>query len=263
MFPLSDDIPSRKTPLVNLAIIGASSVMFLAQMLAGSNGGLIVERLGMVPARLTVPAGEVLAVPEQVVVPTIFGYQRVERLRPLESASVPEWLTLLTCIFLHGGWLHFLGNMWFLHVFGDNVEDRLGHVSFFVLYLGCGVISSITHMVTNFDSVVPTIGASGAIAGVMGAYMLMFPRAQVMTVLPMIFFWPVWIIPAPIFLGLWFALQFFNGAFVMQDTQAGGVAWWAHIGGFVAGAAIAAGINALHGNRNPQQDDLSIVLEEQ
>ena len=249
MFPLSDDIPSRRTPLVNWIAIGICCAMFLMQVSAGPNGGLLVERLGMVPARLTVPAGEVIAVPEQAIVATVFGYQRIERLRPLEPAAVPEWLTLLTCIFLHGGWLHFLGNMWFLHVFGDNVEDRLGHAAFAVLYLGCGFISGIMHMVTNFDSVIPTIGASGAIAGVMGAYMLMFPRAQVMTVIPMIFFWPVWVIPAPVFLGVWFGLQFFNGAFVMHDTQAGGVAWWAHIGGFVAGAAIAAGLNAMHGDR--------------
>lgn len=226
--------------------------MFALQILSGPNQGLMVERLGMVPARLTVPAGEIIAVPETAVVSTIFGDRVVQRLRPLQSALVPEWMTLLTCVFLHGGWLHFLGNMWFLYIFGDNVEDRLGHAAYAVLYLGCGLISGIAHMVINFDSIVPTIGASGAIAGVMGAYMLLFPRAQVITAIPLIFLWPVIVLPAPLFLGVWFALQFFNGAFAIMDTEAGGVAWWAHIGGFLAGAAIAAGLNALHGTRDPR-----------
>lgn len=251
MIPISDSLQTRRTPVINYLLIAVCAGMFIAQILSGPNQGLMVEQLGMVPARLTVPEGEVVAVPEQTIIPTIFGYQEIERLRPLEPAPFPEWLTLFTCIFLHGSWLHFLGNMWFLYIFGDNVEDRLGHAAYSVLYLGCGLISGMAHMVVNFDSVIPTIGASGAIAGVMGAYMLLFPRAQVLTVIPLIFLWPVVVLPAPLFLGVWFALQFFNGAFAISDTQAGGVAWWAHIGGFVAGAAIAAGLNALHGRRDP------------
>jgi membrane associated rhomboid family serine protease len=152
---------------------------------------------------------------------------------------VHPWLTLLTCIFLHGGWMHFLGNMWFLYIFGDNVEDRFGHLGFGLFYLLCGVGASAAHLLTNRGSAVPTIGASGAIAAVMGAYFVLYPRARVLTVVPIFYFLEMIVLPAPLFLGVWFVIQFFQGAFAISAAASTGVAWWAHVGGFVAGMVLA------------------------
>jgi membrane associated rhomboid family serine protease len=160
--------------------------------------------------------------------------------RSVIPSPVPGWLTLLTCIFLHGGWMHFLGNMWFLFIFGDNVEDRFGHLGYVLFYLGCGIAASLAHLLTNTTSTVPTIGASGAIAGVMGAYSFLYPRARVLALVPLVVIYEMVVLPAPVFLGVWFVLQFFQGVAAISTTQAGGVAWWAHIGGFVAGLAVAA-----------------------
>ncbi|OHB76929.1 MAG: hypothetical protein A2W31_10370 [Planctomycetes bacterium RBG_16_64_10] len=162
-----------------------------------------------------------------------------EEERALAAPPFSVWLTLLSCIFLHGGWLHFLGNMWFLFIFGDNVEDRLGHVAYLLFYLFCGVLASVAHLVANPGSTVPTIGASGAIAGVMGAYLLLYPRATVLSIVPIIFFVQIIVLPAPVFLGVWFVLQFLQGTSSLTSAQAGGVAWWAHIGGFAVGWLIA------------------------
>jgi membrane associated rhomboid family serine protease len=125
--------------------------------------------------------------------------------------------------------------MWFLHIFGDNVEDRLGHIGYFVFYLGCGVAASAAHLFTNASSTIPTIGASGAIAGVMGGYMLLYPHARVLTLVPIFFIIEIMVLPAHVFLGIWFLLQFFQGTLSISATEASGVAWWAHIGGFAAG----------------------------
>lgn len=148
-----------------------------------------------------------------------------------------EALTPLTAMFLHGGWLHLLGNMLYLYIFGDNVEDMLGRVRYLLFYLLCGAASFGTQILLQHNSMVPNVGASGAIAGVLGAYMLLFPRARVVTLLPLFFFFPVVEIPAFFFLGIWFLMQFFSGAATLGRTDAltGGVAWWAHIGGFLAG----------------------------
>src|SRR5690606_5683097 len=127
-----------------------------------------------------------------------------------------------------GGWLHLLGNMWFLYIFGDNVEDRLGHVGYLLFYLGAGVIASGVHLVTNSSSMIPTVGASGAIAGVMGGYFVLYPHSRVLTLVPIFIFIHIMVIPAPVFLGIWFLLQFFQGTFSLGAVQAGGVAWWAH-----------------------------------
>jgi membrane associated rhomboid family serine protease len=142
-----------------------------------------------------------------------------------------------TSMFLHGGWLHLLGNMLYLYIFGDNVEDALGHVRYLLFYLACGVAASVTHLALNLDSVVPTVGASGAIAGVLGAYFLLYPKAKVLTLLPIFIFIQIVEIPAFLFLGFWFLLQFISGTVASASQNAGGVAWWAHIGGFAAGAA--------------------------
>ncbi len=242
MIPLHDDVQSHRTPLVNYSMIGLCTLMFGLQLSAGPGNGSIVEKMGMVPARLTAPVGEQVLVPDQMLIETPFGQQLIDGFRPLDAAVVPEWLTLITCVFLHGGWLHFLGNMWFLWVFGDNVESRLGHVAYAALYLGTGIVAGLCHLIVNFDSTAPTIGASGAIAGVMGAYLFMFPGSRVMTIIPMLFLWPLIELPAPIFLGMWFLIQFWNGASGVLGQEAAGVAWWAHIGGFMAGLACAAAV---------------------
>jgi hypothetical protein len=142
-------------------------------------------------------------------------------------------LSLFTFMFLHGGFLHLIGNMWSLYIFGDNVEDRLGPARYVVFYLLCGLASGLSHMLLNAHSNIPTIGASGAIAGVMGAYFILYPGSRILTLIPIIFIpWFVEI-PAFFFLGIWFLLQFINAA--GSSGQAGGIAWWAHIGGFVFG----------------------------
>jgi membrane associated rhomboid family serine protease len=235
MIPLRDDIPSRSAPIVNYLMIGLCTVAFLAQLGDQSDGqDQLVERFGMIPVRVLHPDRPVVVQEEQLI-RTRFGIERQIVEREFAPPPVNVWLTLLTCTFLHGGWLHFLGNMWFLHIFGDNVEDRLGHITYFLFYLACGVLASGTHLVTNAGSTMPTIGASGAIAGVMGAYMLLYPHAKVLTIIPIFYFIQTAVIPAPVFLGIWFLLQFFQGTFAVAGQQAGGVAWWAHIGGFATG----------------------------
>jgi membrane associated rhomboid family serine protease len=142
--------------------------------------------------------------------------------------------TILTSMFLHGGWLHIIGNMWFLWIFGDNIEDHLGHFRYLLFYLACGVAAAITHIIFNLSSNEPTVGASGAIAGVMGAYVILYPRARVLT---LVFFF-LWWIPAWVFLGYWFLIQFLSGAAMSvaeTSRSTGGIAFWAHVGGFVAG----------------------------
>jgi len=148
-----------------------------------------------------------------------------------------ELLTPLFAMFLHGGWLHVIGNMLYLYIFGDNVEDILGHGRYLVFYLLCGAASFLVQVLLQANSMVPNVGASGAIAGVLGAYILLFPRARVVTLVPIFFFFTVVEIPAFIFLGIWFLIQFASGAMTIGRTSAlsGGVAWWAHIGGFLVG----------------------------
>jgi membrane associated rhomboid family serine protease len=144
-------------------------------------------------------------------------------------------MPLLTSTFLHGGLLHLLGNMLYLWVFGDNVEDRLGHGGYLLFYLAAGAAGSIAHIISNPQSTIPTIGASGAIAGILGAYLLFFPRARVLTLIPIGFFITTAYVPAPLFLFIWFILQVINVSFAGLTAGAQTVAWWAHIGGFVFG----------------------------
>ena len=136
--------------------------------------------------------------------------------------------------------------MWFLHIFGDNVEDRIGHVGYLIFYLAAGIAASLTHLFTNMSSPIPTIGASGAIAGVMGAYLFMYPRAMVLSVIPIFVFLQTIVLPAPIFLGIWFAMQFFQGVSTITSAPTSGVAWWAHIGGFVVGGIVAKVMDLTH-----------------
>lgn len=236
MIPIRDNIPSRTTPLVNYAVIAICSFAFALQITQPDGGGRIAEQYGMVPVRVSDGTAPVV-IQQQVAVRDSFGqtgYATVDRV--LAPAPIPPWMTVITCMFLHGGWMHFLGNMWFLYIFGDNVEDRLGHFGFLLAYLGTGVAAGLAHLATDPASPIPTIGASGAIAGVMGAYAWFYPHAKVQAVLPIVFFVQVFVLPGPVFLGIWFAFQTYSGITAGQTT---GVAWWAHIGGFVAGAVVA------------------------
>jgi hypothetical protein len=249
MIPLSDSIPSRTTPLVNFVIIGLCSLAFTMQLVSGDGGSKMAEQYGMIPARLSDPQARSV-VRQHVRVRTPRGIEEGILERELPKATVAPWLTLVTCMFLHGGWMHFLGNMWFLYVFGDNVEDRLGHVGFTLLYLGTGVMAGLAHYLSDSASVIPTIGASGAIAGVMGAYAWLYPDARVRAVVPLIFVIQVLVLPAPVFLGIWFAMQTFSGIAASASGQAGGVAWWAHIGGFAAGLLVAMLMGRAHLSRS-------------
>ncbi|MBX3436811.1 MAG: rhomboid family intramembrane serine protease [Planctomycetaceae bacterium] len=246
MIPLRDNIPSRSKPVVNYTLIGLCAIAFFAQLATPPDAPSLVERYGMIPARISNPNAEVEIQVAVRRVMTARGPEEELVLRPAAPSAVPPVLTMLTCIFLHGGWMHFLGNMWFLHIFGDNVEDRFGHLGYLIFYLVCGGAASLAHYVTDMGSAVPTIGASGAIAGVMGAYFVSYPHAKVMTLLPLFVIWQIIVLPASVFLGIWFLIQFFQGTLSVTAAEATGVAWWAHIGGFAVGVAAAWGLDRMH-----------------
>jgi hypothetical protein len=196
----------------------------------------------MIPVLVRNP-GKRIIVERQEVIRTPFGVDRVAVRRELPEPAIHPFLTVITCTFLHGGWLHLIGNLWILYIFGDNVEDRFGHLGYLVFYLACGFLAGLAHLITNLDSATPTVGASGAIAGVMGAYFFFHPHARVLTLVPVFLFYQLVELPAFVFLGFWFVLQFFSGTFALAGGAASGVAWWAHIGGFVVGYAIAASLD--------------------
>ncbi|HVT15375.1 MAG TPA: rhomboid family intramembrane serine protease [Thermoanaerobaculia bacterium] len=215
MFPLRDTVPSRHPPVMTWALIAANALVFLYQLtLPPQAQELLAYRFGIVPARFTDPYWA-----------SLVGFP-ADHLWPF-----------LTSMFLHGSFFHILANMWTLWIFGDNVEDRMGPFRFLVFYLLCGFAAGGIHWLTNLDSTLPTIGASGAIAGVLGAYLALYPRARILTFLP-IFIIPLFFeLPAFVYLGIWFISQLFNGTFSLgtDAAAAGGVAWWAHVGGFLAG----------------------------
>jgi membrane associated rhomboid family serine protease len=215
MIPLRDKNPTRLRPYVNIAIILANVAVFAYEVSQGGNLDLTIRRFAVIPADIS----DVLR-----------GHQF--SLTPFEG--------LFTSMFLHAGWLHLGGNMLYLWVFGDNIEDKLGHVRYFIFYLTCGLVSSAAYIYVDPNSIVPAIGASGAISGVLGAYVLLFPKARVLTLIPIFIFIQVVELPAILVLGLWFVLQFFSGLASLgyQTAEAGGIAWWAHIGGFVAGLVL-------------------------
>ncbi|MBB3204503.1 hypothetical protein FHS27_000267 [Rhodopirellula rubra] len=250
MIPLRDDIPSRRTPVVNYIVIALCSLAFMAQQTAPDHGEGIISAFAMVPLRLSDPdAVPVIETQRQVQTPR--GIEVVNVRQELGPSPVPPWVTLITCMFLHGGWMHFIGNMWFLYIFGDNVEDRIGHVGFAALYLGTGILAGLSHYITQSSSPVPTIGASGAIAGVMGAYAFLYPHARVLTILPLIIIFTTIVVPAPVFLGIWFAMQVFSGLGSLTNGAVDGVAWWAHAGGFAAGMLLAIAVNRYHIGNEP------------
>jgi membrane associated rhomboid family serine protease len=209
MIPLRDTVPTKNYPVVNITIIALNVLIFFYQLTQQAGMERFVYVYGLVPARYSVPQ--------------ISAY----------FTAFQQVFSLFSFMFLHGGFWHLIGNMWSLYIFGDNVEDRLGHFRYLAFYLICGLASGLSHMLLNLNSNIPTIGASGAIAGVMGAYFILHPRARILTLIP-IFFIPYFLeIPASFFLGIWFVLQFLNAA--GSHGQASGVAWWAHIGGFIFG----------------------------
>lgn len=209
MVPLRDTVQSRSYPIVNTGIIALNVLVYLLEMAQGDRLNQFILTYGLVPARYSVPQ--------------IAAYFTTEQ----------QAFSFLSFMFLHGGFWHLLGNMWSLYIFGDNVEDRLGSIRYLLFYILCGWASGISHLLINWHSQVPTIGASGAIAGVMGAYMILHPHSKILTFIP-IFFLPYFIeVPAFFFLGIWFIFQFISAAGSSADGP--GIAWWAHIGGFVFG----------------------------
>jgi membrane associated rhomboid family serine protease len=218
MIPLSDDAPRFSTPFVTYFIIALNTVTFLFELSVGAQGqralNSLIYHFGVVPVHFE---------------------------RALVAGSAPSlvglFLPILTAMFLHGSWLHVIGNMWFLWIFGDNIEDYLGHFTYLLFYLVSGFAAAVAHIVLNAGSSVPSVGASGAIAGVMGAYFVLYPRARVLMWFPPIFFFhlPAWLV-----LGYWFFVQFMSGTAtsIAETSQSGGIAFWAHVGGFVAGVVL-------------------------
>ncbi len=208
MIPIRDTIRSRTIPVVTYIIIIINALVYLSQMTMGRDLEPFLYLYGFVPAKFTLPQ-----------VAAYFSFSN-------------KILSILSYMFLHGGLWHFLGNMWFLYIFGDNVEEHLGSLRFAVFYLLSGIASVLLHFILNPLSTIPTIGASGAIAGVMGAYFILYPSSKILTLIPIIIIpWFVEI-PAFLFLGFWFIMQFYNAT---GGSGAAGIAWWAHVGGFIAG----------------------------
>ena len=202
MIPLRDVIPSRTTPFVTTTLVALNVVVFLYEFSLGPTLSAFVSTFGLVPAQFS-------------------------------------WFSVFTSMFLHGGLLHVGGNMLYLWIFGDNVEDRMGHGRFLAFYVLCGVAAALGQTVTSPDSTVPMVGASGAVAGVMGAYFVLYPRSKIVTLVPIFVFLHIVEVPAIFFLGIWFLMQFASGVGSIvgsaADTGGGGIAFWAHIAGFAAG----------------------------
>jgi membrane associated rhomboid family serine protease len=214
MFPLRDVIPSRTIPFITVTIIILNAIAWLYElMLPQPQLEVFLQIYGVVPAYFSAP-------------------------------------TLITSMFLHGSWMHVIGNMWWLWIFGDNVEDRLGHGRYLAFYLGCGIAAALGQMFIDPTSTLPTIGASGAIAGVMGAYLVLYPHSRVLTLVPIIFYLEIIELPAILLLGIWFVMQLFSAGSVAvtASTQGGGVAFMAHVAGFVVGMI---GVVLLRKRRTP------------
>jgi len=214
MFPIQDSVPSRSVPVVTRALILINVVVFFFELSLSRESIIQLFYLfGVVPARFTDPEWA-----------ASIGF------------PIGSYWSLLTHQFLHGGWLHIVANMWTLWIFGDNVEDRMGPLRFIIFYLVCGVLAALTQVLVTPNATIPSVGASGAIAGVLGAYFLFFPTARLIVLIPILFFPFFFELPAVIFLVLWFFIQLFSGtAMLASPQQVGGIAFWAHIGGFIAG----------------------------
>ncbi|HDN79606.1 MAG: rhomboid family intramembrane serine protease [Chloroflexi bacterium] len=208
MIPLADDIPSRRFPIVTYFIIALNVLVFFFELALGPHLDKFIAVFGLVPWRI------------------------------MHLGRYPlVFITVFTSMFLHAGWVHIFGNMLYLWIFGDNVEDAIGHFRFLLFYLICGLTAAAAQVLANPISRIPMVGASGAVAGVLGAYFLFYPRARVLMAIPIFFYFEIIAVPALLVLGSWFLVQLLNGLATITATTAitGGVAWWAHIGGFVAG----------------------------
>lgn len=220
MIPIRDSIPTRRVPIVNYLLIAANIVVFVLMWLAGSGQEKLVYQFALIPASFT------------------------------GGLSLGDISDVFTGMFMHAGLAHLAGNMLYLWIFGDNVEDSMGPILYLAFYLVGGAIASLTHILTNPTSQVPTVGASGAIAAVLGAYLVLFPRSRVATLIPLGIFLRVTMVPAVLVLGFWFVLQLFSGVLSLGGPDVGGVAFWAHVGGFVAGVVMA----LLFGKRRRQDE---------
>jgi membrane associated rhomboid family serine protease len=212
MIPIRDEIPTRKTPVVNYLLIAINILVFLYMLfMPESTLEAFFNTYAMTPSHF------------------------------VEGVTLANAMTIFTSMFMHAGLAHIAGNMLYLWIFGDNVEDRLGHFGYLVFYLAGGVVASLTHILTNWGSDMPTVGASGAIAAVLGAYLVFFPSSRVATFIPLPFgiFYKLTLVPAAVVLGLWFVYQLFEGVAALGGADVGGVAVWAHIGGFVFGMVVA------------------------
>ncbi len=214
MIPLKDTIPRIGFPFMTWLLIATNGIIFVFEISIPKDLLLrLFYHFGLVPAKYTYPSWAII-----------------------HGLPFDDYLSFFTNMFLHGGWLHIIGNMWFLYLFGSRVEEHMGHARFLVFYLLAGIAASAAYFAIDIHSKIPEFGASGAIAGVMGAYMVMFPKARILTLIP-IFFLPFFIqVSAFVYVGYWFLLQIVSGtlSFASQSSQ-GGVAWWAHVGGFAAG----------------------------
>ncbi|HEV7921247.1 MAG TPA: rhomboid family intramembrane serine protease [Thermoanaerobaculia bacterium] len=221
MIPLRHTLPARSVPVVNRAVVAANFVVFIVQVLLGPRAEALIQTFGYIPVRMLHPA--------------MFGYAWWEAA-----------MTLVTSLFLHGGFVHLFGNMIYLWVFGGAVEDVLGRWRYLLFYIACGAIGSLAHTAIFPTSPIPSIGASGSIAGVLGAFLVLRPQARIVTLFPLVVYWAMAEIRAALFLPVWFGMQFFNGfaslASARGTQEVAGVAWWAHVGGFLFGAAVAGAI---------------------
>lgn len=208
MIPIRDRMQTHSFPVVNYALIALNVIVFIFQIMAGANQEAMIYEFALIPAEVTA------------------------------GIDVGDVSDILTSMFMHGGLMHILGNMLYLWIFGDNVEDAMGKVKYLLFYLIGGFVASFAHILTNPNSVIPTVGASGAIAAVLGAYLVLYPQAKVDTFIPLGFYMRLTVLPAIVVLGLWFVLQLFSGVMSMGAADVGGVAFWAHIGGFVAGVVL-------------------------
>jgi len=219
MIPLKNMMARRSVPVVTILLIVANVLVFCYQLsLSHAANDALIRTFGLVPLRMKLA------------------------LSGSHYTLVEAFLPLITCMFLHGGFLHILGNMWFLWIFGGAVEERLGSVSYLLFYFICGIGSGLSQALFSWGSSLPSIGASGAISGVLGAYVVFFPASRILTLVPLFVFFFTAQIPAIIFIGLWFAIQFLSGVSSLSTQSGasmGGVAWWAHVGGFVLGALLA------------------------
>jgi membrane associated rhomboid family serine protease len=225
VIPLRDTTRSKTIPFVNYIIIAICGLVFLYENSLGEYLDAFIHRFAVIPSDVAGVVfrnhGSFRSIAGQVV-----------------HGGIGTLLPLVTSIFLHGGWMHLIGNMLYLYIFGDNVEDRLGHLGYLFFYLLAGTGAALTEVYFQQHSPVPLIGASGAIAGVLGAYFILYPKAKIMTLIPLFVFFPVVELSAFFFLGFWFIMQFINGSLASGADAGGGVAWWAHAGGFIVGAML-------------------------